>query len=70
MTMAQRVATLIGYGPSRGWTIVDIADRVAQWHERSRQRRVLMQLDDRLLSDIGISRSEAETEARKPFWRP
>jgi uncharacterized protein YjiS (DUF1127 family) len=40
------------------------------WHERARQRRRLMQLDDRALNDIGIGRYEAERERRSPFWRP
>ncbi|MBT3930070.1 MAG: DUF1127 domain-containing protein [Rhodospirillaceae bacterium] len=37
---------------------------------RSRQRRVLARLDDRLLDDIGQSRADAHAEAAKPFWRP
>jgi uncharacterized protein YjiS (DUF1127 family) len=37
--------------------------------ERSRQRQVLLTLDDRLLKDIGLSRAEAMREARKPFWK-
>jgi uncharacterized protein YjiS (DUF1127 family) len=32
-----------------------------------RQRRALMALDDRQLSDIGLSRSQAYCEAAKPF---
>jgi uncharacterized protein YjiS (DUF1127 family) len=44
-----------------GW----IRALVARW----RQRRLLEELDDRSLRDIGISRSEALAEARKPFWR-
>ena len=39
------------------------------WRDRARQRRELMELDGRLLKDIGVSRAEAEFEARKPFWR-
>ena len=39
------------------------------WRERSRQRRSLMRLDDRLLHDIGLSRADVEHEASKPFWR-
>lgn len=39
------------------------------WRTRAKQRHHLMQLDDHLLSDIGISRAEAEREARKPFWK-
>lgn len=37
--------------------------------ERQRQRDLLATLDDRALSDIGISREEARAEANKPFWR-
>jgi uncharacterized protein YjiS (DUF1127 family) len=40
------------------------------WEQRSSGRRALRHLDDRLLKDIGLSRAEAEWEARKPFWRP
>lgn len=39
------------------------------WYERSRQRRQLLWLDERLRRDIGITREEALREARKPFWR-
>lgn len=42
---------------------------VALWVDRARQRRILATFDDRLLSDIGVTRLEAEREARKPFWR-
>jgi uncharacterized protein YjiS (DUF1127 family) len=37
--------------------------------ERSRQRRQLLEMDDRQLKDIGITRIEAEQEAHKPIWR-
>ncbi|MBB3897444.1 DUF1127 domain-containing protein [Roseococcus suduntuyensis] len=37
--------------------------------QRRRTRRLLAQLDNRQLHDIGISRSEAAAEAQKPFWR-
>ena len=40
------------------------------WHERTRQRRRLMQLHDCVLDDIGVGRAEAERECRNPFWRP
>ncbi len=36
---------------------------------RRRQRNALRALDDRLLTDIGLTRSEAQIEARKPFWQ-
>jgi uncharacterized protein YjiS (DUF1127 family) len=28
-----------------------------------------MEMDDRQLKDIGITREQAEHEARKPFWK-
>jgi uncharacterized protein YjiS (DUF1127 family) len=40
------------------------------WRERSEQRRHLAQLNARNLKDIEITRTEAEIEANKPFWRP
>jgi len=39
------------------------------WHERARQRRALLRLDDHLRRDIDHSRDEALREAAKPFWR-
>ncbi|THF60138.1 DUF1127 domain-containing protein [Pseudothauera rhizosphaerae] len=42
---------------------------VALWMARSRQRRELHELDDRLLRDIGIRREDALIEAARPFWR-
>lgn len=43
--------------------------RLLHWHELARQRRALLALNDRMLKDIGITRVEAEREARRPFWR-
>jgi len=42
---------------------------IGTWIERSRQRRALANLDDRLIDDIGITRSEAARESANPFWR-
>jgi uncharacterized protein YjiS (DUF1127 family) len=42
---------------------------LARCHARWRQRQALRALDDRLLRDIGLTRAEAEREARKPFWQ-
>lgn len=44
-------------------------DQLFAWLERSRQRRHLGELDDRLLRDIGLSRAEVEHEIALPFWR-
>ena len=43
--------------------------KIGFMHERWQQRQYLLQLDDRLLADIGLSRREALKEARKPFWK-
>lgn len=40
------------------------------WMERSRQRRALAELDDRLLRDIGLTRDQARHEYANPFWKP
>lgn len=44
-----------------------------QWlyaaYERQRQRNALLKLDDRMLSDIGVSRADADHEGSKPFWK-
>lgn len=40
------------------------------WVERSRQRRQLGTLNDRLLKDMGVTRQQIERELAKPFWRP
>lgn len=45
-----------------------IADSLHIWREMARQRRQLAELDDRMLADIGVSRSEARHESAKPFW--
>jgi uncharacterized protein YjiS (DUF1127 family) len=46
-----------------------IAGVLLRWHERRRQRGALLELNDHLLRDIGISRATALGEATKPFWR-
>ena len=52
------------------------AERLVGWIEavgamfrRRRQRRILLELEDHLLADIGVTREQAEREARKPLWR-
>lgn len=45
-----------------GWAVLNT------WYGRYSQRHALLQLDERLLADIGLTRAEAEAEAGKPFW--
>jgi uncharacterized protein YjiS (DUF1127 family) len=44
-------------------------DAALDWRMRSRGRRTLLELDDRMLRDLGLTRGEAYREATKPFWR-
>lgn len=53
----------------RALDLVALLERLCEWHERAMQRRLLMTLDDRMLSDVGLSRAEVEAEYRKPPWR-
>ena len=39
------------------------------WQERATARHRLLQMEDHLLTDIGVSREAALEEASKPFWR-
>ena len=39
------------------------------WSQRWRQRRRLRAMENWQLADIGVSRQDAEREARKPCWR-
>jgi uncharacterized protein YjiS (DUF1127 family) len=45
-------------------------DALHTWQQRSRERRDLLSLSERLLRDIGLSRAAVEREACKPFWYP
>jgi uncharacterized protein YjiS (DUF1127 family) len=37
--------------------------------ERRQQREALLELDDRMLADVGITKSQAVEETKKPFWK-
>lgn len=39
------------------------------WQYRARERRQLLGLSDGALKDFGASRTDAEGEGGKPFWR-
>jgi len=42
--------------------------RIGRMIDRHRQRRMLVELSDHLLTDIGLTREQALREAEKPFW--
>ena len=43
--------------------------QLRQYHHYRRSRRQLLSLDDRLLEDIGINRTQALKEGHKAFWQ-
>jgi uncharacterized protein YjiS (DUF1127 family) len=47
----------------RAWSVVE---RILR---RQRERHKLLELDNRTLRDIGISREDAVREGGKPMWR-
>jgi len=49
--------------------LVALFNRVHDWSERRRARNHLYQMPDYILHDIGVSRSDVETEYQKPFWQ-
>lgn len=46
-----------------------VVERLMDWQERSAQRHRLMGLDDRMLRDIGITRTDVMREYHKAPWR-
>jgi len=45
-----------------------ISARFSTWKALRRQRAQLAQLDSTALEDLGLTRSQALCEARRPFW--
>ena len=43
--------------------------RFVEWRARARSQRLLLELDERLLKDIGLGRIEPAAGAEKPWWR-
>jgi uncharacterized protein YjiS (DUF1127 family) len=52
-----------------GRPLARVIATLREWHRRSRDREKLAIFDDRMLSDIGLTRAEAEFLSHKPFWR-
>jgi len=50
-------------------TLSRISVMLHEWHRRRRDRAELAALDERMLRDIGVSRTEVLHEINKPFWR-
>jgi uncharacterized protein YjiS (DUF1127 family) len=48
--------------------LADFLRMLMRWQARAEQRRVLSELDDHVLRDIGLTRDDALAEASRPFW--
>ncbi|MER9605522.1 DUF1127 domain-containing protein [Mesorhizobium sp. M0243] len=43
---------------------------LARWYDRHLQRLDLAEIDDHLLSDLGLTRRDVRRECAKSFWQP
>lgn len=70
--MTVRNGAFSGFGTVSGSGFELAAKRLVAlldvWARRRHDRRVLAELDERLLRDIGIDRQAALREAERPFW--
>ena len=69
---AQRPAAQAPLGMAQrgpGEWVSRMAQAVTLWRERARDRRTLVELDEHILRDIGLTRTDVLSEAQKPFWR-
>jgi uncharacterized protein YjiS (DUF1127 family) len=46
-----------------------VVGTLGEWRRRTRGRAELAALDDRMLKDIGLTRTDADFLSNKPFWR-
>ncbi|MDI9246428.1 DUF1127 domain-containing protein [Marinobacter sp. CHS3-4] len=58
-----------GYVQSTSTVRTKATQKISRWYANWRTRRQLARLPDFMLKDIGVSRIDAEQEARKPFWK-
>jgi uncharacterized protein YjiS (DUF1127 family) len=56
-------------GTGRPSAVQTLARLPLLWWRRFQERRELAGLDDRMLRDMGLSRSQAWYETSKPFWQ-
>ncbi len=46
-----------------------LANAALRWYRRHRDLRHVMELDDYLLHDVGLTRDEVTRAWHQPFWR-
>lgn len=67
--MATHTIPACDFAPSHSaFRLRRIWHRVNAMLQAQRSRRLLTEMDSRLLADIGASRADAAMEANRPFW--
>lgn len=59
----------IGFAEAATGLLRHYGARFGSAYDRYRQRRVLLELDNARLDDIGVTPVEAFAEGKKPVWR-
>ena len=62
------MASLVSTAPARRPRAAGLAARFVAAMAVRRSRSALADLPDYILADVGLTRAEAEAEARRPFW--
>jgi len=47
---------------------ISIAEKLRHLQKHARDRKALERLDDHLLKDVGMTRSDLDRELSRPFW--
>lgn len=66
--MTTRLRFAAAFSPRPGLDLRAVLDWSRRVSSRLRQRRRLAELDDRMLRDIGVTRTQVAAEAAKPWW--
>ncbi len=66
--MAARTLRLSARSAAARLGLRGVLARLRLWGALAAERRALSMLDDRLLRDIGLDRTDAAAEAARPFW--
>jgi len=61
------INTQVNCRPAKGRTL-SLFTRLIQVNALMRQRHALRNLDQARLEDLGLSREQADAEARRPIW--
>jgi uncharacterized protein YjiS (DUF1127 family) len=71
--MTQHLLSLAPAPAHSGQRLVEAVARLGrilnEWRRRARGRREIAKLDHHAARDLGISLSQLQFEAQKPFWR-